>query len=136
MIKRGVFLLVAAFMLAAGGAVLVVAGAFGIYQLLKPGLGAAGASGALAGAAALFLIVGGFITLRIAQGPRRPQHREPASALDRALDIAKERPIAAAVAAGAAAIAAAVIAVRNPAIMTAVVASLLGSAASRNSNRR
>lgn len=128
MIRRAVFTLVAACMLATGGAVLVVALAFATYQALKIylHLDPAAAAASIAGVAALLLIVGGLFFARKASPPKTPEM----SPLDRAIEAVKERPIIAA----AAAIAATVIAVRNPAVVANVVASFLGSP--RNPPRR
>lgn len=121
MIRRAVFTLVAACMLATGGAVLVVALSFAAYQALRiyAHLDPAAAAAVLAGIAAVGLIFGGLIMARKASPPKAPE----LSPLDRALEALKERPIVSAVAA----LAATVIAVRNPAVVATVVASFLGN---------
>ena len=121
MIRRAVFTLVAACMLATGGAVLVVALSFAAYQALKIylHLDPAAAAAALAGSMAVVLIVAGLMMARRASPPRAAE----VSPLDRALAAVKERPIMAA----AAAVAAGVIAVRNPAVVATIMASLLGT---------
>ena len=120
MIRRAVFTLVAAFMLATGGAVLVVALSFAAYQALKiyAHMDPAAAGATLAGIIAVVLIVAGLVMARKAAPPRTPE----LSPLDRALEALKERPIISAVAA----LAAMVIAVRNPSVVATVVASFLG----------
>ena len=107
-------------MLATGAAVLVVAVSFALYQVFKVylHLDAAGAAGALTGILALALLIGGLIFARMGRGP--PKKEE--SPIDRAIEALKERPIVAA----AAAVAATVIAIRNPAVVATVMASLLG----------
>ena len=101
-------------MVAAGGA-LVVALAFALYALLKDQITPAGASACVA--LALAVIAGK------AKGPKAHPRAGPAdTTLDRFMDFARERPVAAA----AAAIGAGLVALRSPGLAGTLAAMIVG----------
>lgn len=105
--------------LAAAG-VVVVAAAYALYALAKPFVGPAGAAGIVALAFAVILGVGAAVAMSAAKGkrPKKPHSdAEPRSLLDRALEMARERPLVAA----AGAVAAGLLAIRNPAVVAAAL---------------
>jgi hypothetical protein len=123
--RRILLVLSAAAMIAAAAAVLVFALAFGLYALLEPLLGRAGAAGAVALSCALFM---GFSGLLLALSGRRkppPAPEAPDGFLARALGFVKNKPVLAATAA----IGAGVMAARNPKYLGAVLRAFIDGSA-------
>lgn len=110
--------LAAAAAAAASAMVCVVALAFGLYALLVPSLGRPGAAAIVAASAALLIAL---IAMILGRRPKRKPAKKAsggtAKALDRALDLLGDKPLAAAVAA----LAAGFLAIRNPGYLGAVV---------------
>lgn len=124
MIQRLILAISAAAALAAAVVVAVVAASFGIYALLKPDFGPAGASGIVAaGFTALF------VTLALVAWMKARPRKASASGggshdtMARLVQVARERPV---IAAGAL-IAGSMIAMRNPAITALVLKSFFDS---------
>ena len=127
---------------AAAGAAGVGVGAFALYALLKDtGLGQEGAAAVVA---LLFLAIA-VIALMIMRSGGKDHHQaqpQAGSAIslgggvsglkDRALTLAKERPLLA----GAAGVIGAMYVLRNPAIVTALVGALAGRAEGKAEERR
>ncbi len=115
--------LAAAAAIAAAAGVAVVAAAFALFALLVPVTGAAGAAAIVAATAAFVVALTGLVAAARAKDTRRRQNDFSAqSAADPGLivklfELAKQRPF---VAAGAAA-AVGIFALRNPALVAAVV---------------
>ena len=115
---------------AAAAGVVVVAVAFALYALFKylfaftGDLAPAIASALVALIVAAAAGIGATIALGKAKGPAAPKtlkpgvEPEPRTGLERAMELARERPIVAAVGA----LAAGLIALRNPALITAAIA--------------
>lgn len=116
MIKKALLTAAAAGAALAAGGVFVVALAYALFALVRPGLGPAGAAAVVAGAAALLLVIF-MLVLAIKAGLRR---REP-SLGEKAVQFAREKPLVAA----AAALAAGIFAIRNPSALMAVVLAFL-----------
>lgn len=109
-------------MIAAGGAI-VVALSFALYALLKDQITPAGASACVALALAVLAGVGVLAMSGKAKGPKPHKRGDPAdSTLDRFIEFARERPVAAA----AAAIGAGLVALRSPGVAGALAAMALG----------
>jgi protein-S-isoprenylcysteine O-methyltransferase Ste14 len=114
----------AAVAIAAATAVSVVAAAFALYAVLFPHLGAAGSAAVLAVTFAILALVGGLLAARKAEGGRRPESQaahEDGGLITKLFEIAKDKPLLAA----GAAVAAGIFAIRNPAILTAVLSAFL-----------
>jgi len=108
-IRRIIFALVGASILAASAAVCMVALAFALFAAVEPTVGRAGAAAVVAGTAAVMvaLVAVGFLLGSRGKKPPPPTGKK---VLERSLDYVKENPylvIAAAVGAG-------LLAVRNP----------------------
>jgi hypothetical protein len=114
--RRILFLLAAATMIAVSAGVIVVALAFALYALVKPGLGQAGAAGVVAGAAAVLIALVGLLLALSARRPRRKAF-EPKNLFDRAFQFLKEKPVTAVAAAAAAGL----LMVRNPEYLGAAI---------------
>jgi hypothetical protein len=114
--RRLLFLLAGATMLAVGAGVLVVALAYAEFALAKPYVGVAGASGVVAGSAALFIGLLGLILVNAGKPPKR-KPSEPQSVVDRLMDFIRQRPVTAL----GGAIAAGILAIRNPTYLGAVI---------------
>ncbi len=134
MIARRIALATAALgVLCAAAATLVFAAAFAIYALLSRILTPAGAAGVLVLLAALTAAGAVIVLMRVARSPfkggAKPKARPeaPASIVDRLLDLAQNRPLAAAGAAAAAGL----LAFANPALVTAVLRAFTGSRTSK-----
>lgn len=118
--RIGVALALAA-VLATSAAIFVVALAFALYALVQPHVGAAGAAGIVAGAAALIVV---FIAIAIALGAKSrppkiaPKGKDPTA---RIINLFKEKPVMAI----AAAVAAGFLAIRNPKYLGVAVRSFL-----------
>ena len=109
-------------MVAAGGA-LVVALAFALYALLKDQITPAGASACVALALAVIAGIGVLLMSGKAKGPKAHPRAGPAdTTLDRFMDFARERPVAAA----AAAIGAGLVALRSPGLAGTLAAMIMG----------
>jgi hypothetical protein len=115
---------------AAAAAVCVVAASFALYAVVKPWLGEAGAAAVVAGAFALVAVVVAWLATRKA-APKKPAKAAEASTVDRLIDLAKDKPVIALGAAVAASAAAAFVAVRNPAVLSAVLAAFLAREGSK-----
>lgn len=113
---------------AAASAVCVVAAAFAVYALAEVYLGPAGAAAVVAG---VFALIGVVIALAATRkvAPRRGVAAPPAEAglMDRAIGLAKDRPM---IALGAAAVAVTVL-LRNPAMVSALVSAFLAGGAAK-----
>lgn len=122
MIQRLVLAIIAAGALLAAAVSAVVAATYAVFSLLKPELGSAGASGAVAGGLALLMLIGALAAWMKARPhtARRAKGGDPMAGL---VQMARDRPI---IAAGAL-VAASVIAFRNPAITALVVKSFFDS---------
>src|SRR4051812_29629255 len=101
----------------------MVALAFAIYAGLRDVIGPAWASAAVAGIVALLALIIAFLLTRKARP--KPVTGEPPSLTAKLLDLARERPVLAGGAAIAAAAATITVAVKNPRILSAVIAGLL-----------
>ncbi len=105
----------------AAAGVITVAIAFAIYAFAKDYVGAAGASAITAGVFALVLGAGLAVAASQASGgkPKKPKHvePEPANLVNRLMETARERPLAAA----AAAVAAGLVSLRNPTLVATVL---------------
>ena len=114
---------------AAAAVVVVVAASFAVYAAVKPHLGEAWAAAVVAGVFALVAVIIAWLAVRkVKPKPGKP---EP-SVIDRAIDLAKERPLIA-LGAGVAATAAAVtVLLRNPTVVTAVISAFLASNATKS----
>ena len=111
---------------AAAAAVVIVAASFALYAWAKDYLGAAGAAAVVAGIFALIALVIALFATRRAVPPRRRGEPEP-TLPERAMQLAKERPLIAL----AAAAAAGVVVIRNPGLITALVSAFVAGNASR-----
>jgi hypothetical protein len=118
--RRLLFMLAGATMLAVSAGVFVVALAYAEFALAKPYVGSAGASGILAGSAALFV---GILGLALANAGKPPKRKpgEPQSVVERLIDFIKQKPVTAL----GGAIAAGILAIRNPAYLGAVIRAFL-----------
>ncbi|HZZ34529.1 MAG TPA: hypothetical protein VFE03_02295, partial [Caulobacteraceae bacterium] len=96
---------------AASAAVCVVALAFALYAGVEPYLGRAGASGVVAGTAALFIFIMALILANAGKPKPKPKPAAGAEGLiERGLEFIRDKPIVAI----AAAIGVGILAVRNP----------------------
>ncbi len=124
-VEKTLAALAAAAAIAAAAAVAVVAAAFALYQVLLPHLGAAGAAAALAAIFAVLALIGGMLATRKAEGKHRHNDDTHAASGDgligKVFEIAKDKPLLAA----GLGIAAGVFALRNPAILTAVISAFM-----------
>jgi hypothetical protein len=109
--RRILLALVAAAAFAASAAVCVVALAFALYAGVEPYLGRAGASGVVAGTAALFIFIMALILANAGRPKPKPKPATGAEGLiERGLEFIRDKPIVAI----AAAIGVGILAVRNP----------------------
>lgn len=120
--EKTLMTLAAAAAIAAAAGVAVVAAAFALFAVLVPVTGAAGAAAIVAATAAFVVALAGLVAAARAKDNRRRQQEFAAHAADPGLiaklfELAKQRPF---VAAGAAA-AAGIFALRNPALVAAVI---------------
>lgn len=111
---------------AAAAAVCVVAAAYAVYALAESYLSPAGAAAVVAAVFAIVALIVAWVATRKVT-PRRREPAEEASLVDRAMLLAKERPL---VALGAAAAAVTVL-IRNPAVITALVSAFVAGSASK-----
>lgn len=108
---------------AAAGAVLaaagvtIVAASYALYALMTVYMPRAGAAAVVAGTFALIAVVVALVVVGAAS-PKKPKpHAQPRSLVDRGLALAREKPLLAA----GAALVAGLIALRNPALLAALV---------------
>jgi O-antigen ligase len=120
-LRRILFGLIGAAILAVAAGVMVAAAAFALYALVRAPLGAAGAAGVVALAAAILIGIVGLIFALLANGPKRPPAAEDQDLLQRLIALAKERPI---ISTGAL-IGFVTLAIRNPALIAIVVKAFL-----------
>lgn len=117
MIFRRLLLLLASLSaLSVSAGVFVVALAYALFALAKPYVGAAGAAGVVALAAALFIGLIGLVLANLGKAPKR----KPATSeniVDRVTDFVRNKPVTAV----AGAIAAGLLAVRNPKYLGGVI---------------
>lgn len=104
----------------AAAAICMVAAAFAVYAGLRDLIGPAWAAAAVAGIVALAALIIALIVFRKAR-PKLAKD-EPPSLTAKLIDLARERPLIAAGAVTAAAAAAVVVAIKNPRVLTAIVA--------------
>jgi hypothetical protein len=109
--------------IAAAAAICMVAIAFAIYAALRDIIGPAWAAAAVAGIVALIALVLALVVTRKAR-PKPLKDAPPQSLTAKLFELARERPILAAGAATAAAGAAITLALKNPKILTAIIAGL------------
>lgn len=110
-LRRVLLALMAAATFSAAAAVVVVALAFGLYALVEPYLGRAGAAGVVALVLAVVMGVAGMIMALAGRGHRaKPTLATSSGPLERAVAFVKEKPIVTV----AAAIGAGLMASRNP----------------------
>ena len=114
--RRLLFVLAGATALAVSAGVFVVALAYAEFALAEPFVGPAGASGVVAGSAALLIGLIG-LTLTLAARPPRRRPDEPQSVVERVMDFIKRKPVTAL----GGAIAAGILAIRNPSYLGAVI---------------
>ena len=101
----------------------MVALSFAIYAGLRDLIGPAWAAAAVAGIVALIaLVIAFFLTRKVRP---KPVKGEPASLTAKLMDLARERPVLAGGVAIAAAAATLTVGVKNPRILSAIVAGLL-----------
>ncbi|HEX8234296.1 MAG TPA: hypothetical protein VF559_13235 [Caulobacteraceae bacterium] len=119
MIKKIVNVAVAVHLVATAAVIILVALAFALYSVLKPNLGPAGASAAVAGVFAAVLLVAGLIMLARSRSHHEPQREE--GVMDKAIAFAREKPLIA----GGAALVASFIALRNPGMLATLAMGLM-----------
>ena len=113
---------------AAASAVCIVAAAFAVYALAEAYLGPAGAAAVVAGVFALIALgVAWSATRKVAPRPGSGVRPEDAGLMDRAIGLAKDRPM---IALGVAAVAVTVL-LRNPAMMGAIVSAFVAGGAAK-----
>jgi len=108
-LRRLLYFLAGATALSVSAGVIVVALSYGLFALVKPYVGAAGASGVVAGAAAVLIGLIGLVLTIMAKPPKKKAD-EPESLVDRIVDFVRSKPVTSL----GAAIAAGILAVRNP----------------------
>jgi hypothetical protein len=127
-VKRALSLAAAIAAVAAAAGVCVVAASYAVFALARVWLGPAGAAAVVA---AIFALVA-VIVAAVALGRASPRDGKAAeSPMERALGLARERPIAAVAAAAVAAAALITISVRNPGALTAIISALVAGNAAR-----
>ena len=100
----------------------MVAIAFAIYAGLREVIGPAWAAAGVAGIVALLAVIVALVAFRKAS-PKPPKRgEEPSSLATKAFEFGRERPIAAVGIATAAAVAAVAVALKNPKVLTAIIA--------------
>jgi hypothetical protein len=112
--------------IAAAAVVVVVALSFALYAAVRDLVGPAWGAASVAGAAALIALILAFALTRKARPPK-PVKGDDQNLTSRLIDLARERPL---VALGAVAAAATVV-IRNPRILSAVVAGLFAGRAAQ-----
>lgn len=119
MLRKAVFILLALAALSAVAVVAVVALAAALFAALAPGLGVAG-SAAVVGVVFILVLVLGAL-LATAKSGRKDEPVDDSGLLHSLIEIARAKPLLAA----GAAIAAGVLAVRNPAVVAAIIAAMI-----------
>jgi hypothetical protein len=119
-LRRILFLLMAASALAVSAGVIVIALAYALYALVKPDLGAAGAAAVVAGSAALLIGLIGLLLGALARPPKR-KTKAPENVVDRITEFVRDKPVTAI----AAAIGAGLLAIRNPKYLGAAIRSFV-----------
>lgn len=123
--EKTIAAVVSAAAIGAAVAVAVVSAAFALYAVLLPHLGAAGSAACLTGVFAALALLIGLIAGRKAEGKRHHSSADSghdgAGLVGRLMELAKDKPL---IAAGAA-VAVGVVALRNPAILTAVISAFV-----------
>ena len=127
MIKKVLNVAVAVHLIATAAVIILVALAYALYSLLKPSLGPAGASAAVAGIFGAVLLVAGLIMLMRGRTHHEPKREE--GVMDKAIAFAREKPLIA----GGAALVASFIALRNPGMLATLA---MGLMAPKPNNRR
>ena len=128
MIKRLLFGVIALFAAATACCITLAALSFALYAVLLPHMGRAGAAAAVAGVYALIMVLAA-VGLALAAKP--PRRRE-ASPIERFAEMARERPILAAVSA----LGAGLVALKNPQIIAGIVSAILAGKAAGSDRRR
>lgn len=130
LLKRGISFAAGLGLVLGAAGTLVVALCFAIYAALRDTLTPAGASAVVVLAAAILIGVGALVLLSAAKGKSKPHDKHPAHTdspqglVDRAFDLARDKPL---IAAGAA-VAAGLLALRNPTLIGAVVGAVTARA--------
>ncbi|MDB5458365.1 MAG: hypothetical protein JWO72_106 [Caulobacteraceae bacterium] len=119
-LRKVVFGLIAAAVLAAATGVLVVSAAYALFALLREALGPSGAAAAVALAAAVLMGATGLVFAALAKGPKRVPAEEQ-DLLQRLMGMVRDRPI---ISVGAL-IGLATVAIRNPALAAIVAKAFL-----------
>lgn len=122
--EKTIAAVVSAAAIGAAVAVAVVSASFALYAVLLPHLGAAGSAACLSGVFALLALVVGLIAARKAEGRRQQQASDAHDGeglVSRLIELAKDKPL---IAAGAA-VAAGIFALRNPAVLTAIISAFV-----------
>jgi hypothetical protein len=114
-LRRVLFFMAGASAMATSAGVVVVALAFALFAAVRPLIGPAWAAAAVAGAAALMILVIG-LSLASLGRPQRRSLPQGEGLVERAIELLKEKPLTAA----AGAVAAGILAVRNPAYLGAL----------------
>lgn len=128
-LKRILGLAAAVAAVAAAAAVCVVALAYTVYALAEAHIGPAGGAAVVAGVfAVVALIIAWLATRKVVPRSVRGDKAADTSLLDRAIGLAKDRPL---IALGAAAAAAMVLA-RNPAVIGAIVSAFVAGGATKS----
>ena len=121
-LRKIIFAVIGAAMLAASAAVMVVAAALAVYGLLKPYVGGPGAAALIVLAAGLVMLVVGLVLDRwILKFGRKVRPEDEQDMLQRLIRLAQDKPV---IAVGAL-IGAIFLAIRNPALTAVVVKAFL-----------
>jgi hypothetical protein len=114
-LRRLLFLLAGATALAVSAGVFVIALSYGLFALVEPYVGRAGAAGVVAAAAATLIGLLGLLLVGAARPPKR-KPSEPQSVVDRVMDFVRTKPVTAL----GGAVVAGILAIRNPSYLGAV----------------
>lgn len=119
MMERTLMALAAGAAIAAAAAVGVFSAFFALFAFIEPFVGTAGAAAIISGASALAVAIAGFVAARKAEGDRKQTSAAApdASLVELVLGLVRDKPLLAA----GAAVAAGIYALRNPALITAVI---------------
>jgi hypothetical protein len=127
--RKFVGLIAAVAAIAAAAAVCIVALAFALYAGVRDAIGPAWAAAVVAGVAALIALVLALVVTRRARP--QPVRGDTQNVTAKLVDLARDRPLVALAAVGAAA----AVVVRNPRILSAVVAGLFAGRSTRHPPR-
>lgn len=123
-IRKIVLALVAAAAILAASGLMVVAAGFALFALARPALGPAGAAGVVFLAAAVLIgligLIAGLQASAAAKRLRKARESSP-GLLDQLIELVRDRPLVS----GGAVIAALTMAVRNPAVLGAIIKTML-----------